>query len=106
MASPAASICELIQQKNPSWTGEWSGDVWKAVVHLRSLHQDLCAFVLDCDTGVGVVTRWPARSRLAYSEDQIRELDYNDLAANRHICWTCGRLTTLKNFFVVRWSYD
>jgi hypothetical protein len=84
MASPAASICELIQQKNSSWTGEWSGDVWKAIVHLRSLHQELSAFVLDCDRGVGVVTKGRPRSKLAYSADEIRAMDYKFLAANRN----------------------
>jgi hypothetical protein len=83
MARPAANIEELVQQKIPDWTGAWCGDVWKAIVHLRSLHRSLSAFVLDCDQGVGVVTHGPARSNLGYTENQIRAMRYNDLETNR-----------------------
>jgi hypothetical protein len=61
----------------------WSGDAWKAIVHLRSTRQDLRVAVLDCDRGVGVVRKGSPESRLPYSAAQIESLDYEDLAADR-----------------------
>lgn len=83
MALPAADIYEMIKQGIPGWTGAWSGDVWKAIVHLRSLPNDVSAFTLDCDTGVGVVTKSGSRNRLPYAEAEIRKMDYKVLAEHR-----------------------
>ena len=83
MALPAAGIEDLIRKGNPQWDGAWSGDVWKAIVHLRALRNDLDAFVLDCDTGIGIVTKRPARHLLSYSEIDIRALDYSVLSSDR-----------------------
>jgi Methyltransferase domain len=67
------------------WLGwpPWSGDVWKAIVHLRSTRDDLQIAVLDCDRGVGILRKGPPESRLSYSAAQIEELNYEDLAADR-----------------------
>jgi hypothetical protein len=83
MGCPAESINELIRRGIPGWDGAWSGDVWKAIVHLRSRHQDLRAFVLDCDTGVGIVTRGAAAATLPYTEAEIRAMGYATLDADR-----------------------
>lgn len=83
IAAPASNINEVIARKIPGWDGRWSGDVWKAVVHLRSLRPDLDAFVLDCDTGIGVVTKSPSPAALPYSARDIDAMDYGALAANR-----------------------
>ena len=61
----------------------WSGDVWKAIVHLRSTGDDLRIAVLKCDWGVGILRKGP-ESRLSYSAAQIEALKYEDLAADRH----------------------
>jgi hypothetical protein len=81
---PAASYADfLAQQKRPLVMGVWSGDVWKAIVHLRSTRPDLRIAVLKCDLGVGIVRKGSPESRLAYSPAQIATLDYADLAADR-----------------------
>lgn len=61
----------------------WSGDVWKAIVELRSTRKDLRIAVLDCDFGVGVIRRGTPDSLLPYSAAQIEALEYADLAAHR-----------------------
>ena len=61
----------------------WSGDVWKAIVHLRSTRDDLRIAVLKCDLGVGILRKGPPESRLSYSAAQIEALNYEDLAADR-----------------------
>lgn len=83
MAHPAASVDAARSLGLPGWDERWCGDVWKAVVHLRSLGADLRVFVLDCDYGVGVVTRGVPESRLGYSADEIAALSYADLEAQR-----------------------
>jgi hypothetical protein len=82
-ALAAANIEEVANKNIPRWTGEWSGDVWKAVVHLRSLRDDLNAFVLDCDSGIGVVSQGSPAEKLSYSEAEISEMDYDFLHKNR-----------------------
>jgi hypothetical protein len=61
----------------------WSGDVWKAIVQLRSTRDDLRIAVLKCDFGVGIVRRGIPESRLSHSAAQIEALNYTDLAADR-----------------------
>ena len=73
----------VAQQKGPLVIGIWSGDVWKAIVYLRSLRHDLRVAVLKCDTGVGIVRKGTPESRLAYTPAQIEALSYSDLAADR-----------------------
>lgn len=65
------------------WQLLWSGDVWKAIVYLRSTRDDLRVAVLKCDFGVGVVRKGSPDSQLPYSATEIAALDYADLAANR-----------------------
>jgi hypothetical protein len=73
----------VAQQKGPLVIGIWSGDVWKSIVYLRSMRDDLRVAVLKCDTGVGVVRKGAPESRLAYSPAEIEALTYADLAADR-----------------------
>ncbi|MGH3967807.1 MAG: class I SAM-dependent methyltransferase [Mycobacterium sp.] len=81
---PAASQADFMaQQKGPLVIGVWSGDVWKAIVYLRSARHDLRVAVLKCDMGVGVVRKGFPDSQLSYSPAEIEALNYADLAADR-----------------------
>jgi hypothetical protein len=60
----------------------WCGDVWKAIVRLRALRDDLRVEVLDTDLGIGVVRRGSSAT-LPLDEAQVDALDYADLDANR-----------------------
>lgn len=82
-AFPAASIDDAKRMVDDC-KEVWNGDVWKAIVHLRSLHSDLEVFVLDCDHGVGVVRRGVPTERLDFKENDIRQLTYEDLDRNRN----------------------
>lgn len=66
-------------RKMSDWTGTWMGDVWKTIINLRSLHNDLEVFVLDCDCGLGVVRKGSPETILAYSKEEIANLTYQDL---------------------------
>lgn len=63
--------------------GPWCGDVWKTIVHLCSLRNNLRVFVLDCDHGIGVVTRGNPESLLNYTPEDIKLMPYSELEANR-----------------------
>jgi methyltransferase family protein len=73
----------IAQQKGPLVIGVWSGDVWKSIVYLRSMRDDLRVTVLKCDMGVGVVRKGSPESRLSYSPAEIQALSYAELAADR-----------------------
>lgn len=82
-ACATPSYDEALRLNGPGWSGLWTGDGWKAVVALRSLHPDVEACVLDCDHGVGTVWRRPARRALGYTADQIAAMSYDDLVRDR-----------------------
>lgn len=86
VTSQAAFRAESIddaKRKLTNYAGVWNGDVWKAIVHLRSLHPDLEVFVLDCDHGIGVVRKAAPKDQLAFSQHEIFQLSYGDLEKNR-----------------------
>ena len=67
----------------PVWTGAWCGEVWKTITHFRSTRADLNIFVLDCDQGIGVITKGSPDDILDYSPEAINNLTYRDLERNR-----------------------
>jgi tetratricopeptide (TPR) repeat protein len=82
-AHPAQSWQAAREMKLPDWDGLWCGDVWKALVQLRATRQDLNIFVLDCDFGIGVVSRGKPEAVLNLSKSQIMALAFADLDTNR-----------------------
>ncbi|OBH08914.1 class I SAM-dependent methyltransferase [Mycobacterium sp. E1747] len=95
MACPAESYAEFRARhrwRDISWgltksgvyAALWCGDVWKAIVELRSTREDLRIVVLNCDFGVGVIRRGTPDLLLDYSAAQIEALGYADLAADRN----------------------
>lgn len=61
----------------------WNGDVWRAVLHLRSLRKDINVFTLDCDHGLGVVTFGKPENPLNYTAEEIEKFTFEDFDANR-----------------------
>jgi len=83
MAYPALSFQDAEKMKLPGWEEQWCGDVWKTIVHLRSLSKDLCVFVLDCDFGIGIAARGRPENTLDYSVEDIERMSYHDLESQR-----------------------
>jgi hypothetical protein len=79
----AEAACSFEEWKARDFEGTWNGDVWKVILYLRSLQNDLNAFVLDCDHGLGIVTKGKNKNILPYSQEDIQNFTYNDFAANR-----------------------
>jgi hypothetical protein len=69
------------QQRN--FTGTWNGDVWRTLLHLRSLRDDINVFTLDCDHGLGVITFGKPENRLHYTLEEIEKFTFEDFDANR-----------------------
>jgi hypothetical protein len=83
MAAPASSYGNVAGPNHAGPAVEWTGDVWKTIVHLRSTAEDLSIAVLDCDYGVGAIVKRPMKQRLSVLIDTIRSWTYHDLEANR-----------------------
>ncbi len=56
-ATPAESPAEAQKAAAESWTNEWCGDTWKAVMYLREFVPEVKAIVLNCDYGLGIVRK-------------------------------------------------
>ena len=63
----------------------WCGDVWKTILRLRSERNDLNIFVLDCDFGIGVISKGKNEVILNINEKEISSLGYSDLDRNRQL---------------------
>lgn len=72
-------VDEKIKQEN---NYNWTGDVWKAIVHIRSFHYDLFVFTLDYSYGCAVITKGKPESMLPFSLIEINAMSFDDLAAN------------------------
>jgi hypothetical protein len=83
-AQPAHSLDQAASLNLPGWTGEWCGDVWKTICHLRSVEKNLNVFVLDCDHGIGIITRGKPDALLNFTEEEVNQLTYQDLANRRN----------------------
>jgi len=64
------------------WNREWLGDVWKAILRLRSQHSDIQTCVLNCDYGIGIVYKAKNLRRPTYTLAQIENMTFADLAAD------------------------
>ncbi len=93
--APSLAAAEELQKyektKTPGWTGEWCGDVWKTICHLRSQRQDLRVFVLDCDYGLGIVTKGKPDNGLKLSQKALDAMTYDEVFNGD------GSLLNLKN---------
>lgn len=82
-AYPANSPEHAASSCPSKWEGDWSGDVWKTIAFLRSTRKDLNIFVLDCDHGLGIITKGKSESTLEFSKADIGQLSYDDLERSR-----------------------
>ncbi len=63
----------------------WSGDVWKTIVWLRCHRDDLNVFVLDCDYGVGIISKGKSENMLEFTAAEIEKMTYENLDDNREL---------------------
>lgn len=82
-AVPADSREQAANMDIPNQTKEWNGDVWKTIALLRSTRKDLKICVLDCDHGIGIITRGRPETMLDHSPETVDLLGYDELAKDR-----------------------
>ena len=80
---PLAAAADPANSHYPEKGWMWCGDVWKALVYLRSTRDDLHIFVLDADYGIGVITRGKPENMLHFTLQEIQQMTYDDLAQHR-----------------------
>lgn len=81
--SSAAEAISFEEWKRNNYSGNWNGDVWKTILHLRSLRKDICVFVLNVDYGLGIVCKRPPENVLSFSADEINNMKFPDFEQNR-----------------------
>ena len=82
-ASAAAAAPTLEEAtRTDGFIGEWNGEVYRAIAHLRT-RDDLRVSVLDLDQGVGIVTAGRPDARLDLSLADVERLGYADLDRDR-----------------------
>ena len=71
-AFPAKNIYEYRKLASegliPGYLNSWNGDVWKAIVKLRSQHPELKTGVLDLDWGIGYVYKIDKKMETPYNQ--------------------------------------
>lgn len=65
------------------WTGEWNGDVWKTIVHLRAFHPELNVRTIDADQGLGIVWFGKNDELLKVERNELENAGFEFLAKNR-----------------------
>ena len=66
-----------------NWDGNWNGDVWKALIHIRLTHPELEVFTVDVDWGVGVIRRGLSTPLKNVTLSELAQADYYLLENNR-----------------------
>jgi hypothetical protein len=82
-AAPAESREHAAAIHAASRSDNWSGDVWKTIVRLRTERPDLKICVMDCDHGVGIIQRGAPDDMLDLNVTDIEAYTYADLAKDR-----------------------
>ena len=91
-ASPAEAAPSMeVAKSMPGFKNAWTGDVYKAVAHLRTTRDDLFVAVIDSDHGIGIVCRGTPESMLSIPVEKVAAISYSDLKAST------GKLLNLKS---------
>lgn len=77
-------VIEVLRNEGiEGWTGEWNGDVWKTIVHLRAFHPELNVRTIDADQGLGVISFGQNENLLQVGKDQLDNAGFELLENNR-----------------------
>jgi hypothetical protein len=79
---------------------EWTGDVWKAFVRLRSTRNDLEMFVVDIDWGCGVITRGQQETLMIAATTPDHTLSYTDFVQHKEVWMNRRTVDWFKNYYL------
>ncbi len=93
---------EAVRLKLPGWqSAAWNGDVYKTIINLRSFRKDLNIFTLDCDHGLGIITKGEAENMLNYNEDSINNIGYDKFKKERKKLINLKKIIDYKYFYKI-----
>ncbi len=81
-AAPTQSQKEMFALYPDRQSDEWTGDVWKTLLHIRST-AGYEVFTLDCDRGLCVVRKKEQDPLLHFTGNDIQEMTYDNFDKNR-----------------------
>ncbi|NCF75239.1 MAG: hypothetical protein GWO87_01995, partial [Xanthomonadaceae bacterium] len=84
LSEAAANRSQSEAKKMKDWNGKWNGNVWKTIACLRSNRDDLNIFVLNCDQGIGIITKGKPENMLSYKLEEIKDMGYKYFNNNRN----------------------
>ena len=71
----------IAHQAIPRYRGSWNGDVWKALVELRT-RSDLDTYTCQIDFGVGIVQKKKNTEILSIEKKNFKRLKFSDYYHN------------------------
>ena len=71
----------IAHQAIPRYRGSWNGDVWKALVELRT-RSDLDTYTCQIDFGVGIVQKKKNTEILSLEKKNFKHLKFSDYYHN------------------------
>jgi hypothetical protein len=80
----AAGIKSLDEaRKHSTFQGAWNGDVFKSMIHINAIHDDLEIFVIDTDHGLGVI-RKGVNKKLDYDINKLNDMSFAEFDKNKN----------------------
>jgi len=82
--SPATAMPTLEEaKKHLDFKGNWTGNVYKTIIHLRATRNDLFVAVVDTDWGVGIVKKGNPEGILSINVEDIQNMSYEEFAKDK-----------------------
>jgi len=96
--SPATAMPTLEEaKKHPDFKGNWTGDVYKTIIHLRATRPDLFVAVVNTDWGIGIIKKGEPENMLSMSIEDIKNMTFEEFAKDKE------KLLNLKS---KEWFYE
>jgi SAM-dependent methyltransferase len=70
---------------HPEFRAEWTGDVYRTIVHMRAFRADINVAVIDADHGLGIIRRGTPEAAVQISEEEIRNLSFMQLSRDKNL---------------------
>ena len=75
----------MYKQNVPRSTYIWNGDVWKAIVEMRT-NKNFQTYTINADYGIGVFFKKKNRNLLKINETNFKKLKFKDFFYNYKNC--------------------
>ena len=88
----------VYEQNVPRGTYVWNGDVWKAIVEMRT-KKDLQTYTINADYGIGVILKKNNQNILDINETNFKELKFKDFFYKHKTLMNIIDYNEFKNIF-------